>query len=506
MTTIGVDLGTSGCKAAAIRTDGTILSDAYQEYTPVLTPEGGHELDVEAVLAHAIQVIQQVASECGGEEIAALSVSSLGETVVPLDRNGSVLFPGILYSDPRGKELEEELIGRLDLDRFYRVTGYMPSRASSLCRIMWLKRYRPELYEQAVCFLPLNALLLHRLGAKAHIDFTLASTSQAFDIWKNRWDLNILSTAQIDPAKLPQAVPPGTTVGQMDKKIARELGLENTPLLVAGGHDQPCVSLGAGVIHAGEALDGMGSVEAIGVVVEDNFSTALLSRYGLSVEPHVIPGMFSVYGCTMTAGRAVKWFRDNLCRDLVHRAAQTGEDVYSLMFDQLPEGNRYPMWVPYFSGAGTPFNNLQAEGILTGVTLDTDRGALLKALLEGIAFELEINLECLKQSGLRISALHTVGGLARSTEYLQMKADIMGQDIVTLRYNEAGVLGAAILAAMACGAYPTWEQAVSHMVRFGPRLHGREAEHGWYQKRFSRYKRLHPLYQTLCQGPEQNEI
>lgn len=244
MTTIGVDLGTSGCKAAAIRTDGTILSDAYQEYTPVLTPEGGHELDVEAVLAHAIQVIQQVASECGGEEIAALSVSSLGETVVPLDRNGSVLFPGILYSDPRGKELEEELIGRLDLDRFYRVTGYMPSRASSLCRIMWLKRYRPELYEQAVCFLPLNALLLHRLGAKAHIDFTLASTSQAFDIWKNRWDLNILSTAQIDPAKLPQAVPPGTTVGQMDKKIARELGLENTPLLVAGGHDQPCVSLG----------------------------------------------------------------------------------------------------------------------------------------------------------------------------------------------------------------------------------------------------------------------
>lgn len=247
-------------------------------------------------------------------------------------------------------------------------------------------------------------------------------------------------------------------------------------------------------------------MEAIGVVVEDNFSTALLSRYGLSVEPHVIPGMFSVYGCTMTAGRAVKWFRDNLCRDLVHRAAQTGEDVYSLMFDQLPEGKRYPMWVPYFSGAGTPFNNLQAEGILAGVTLDTDRGALLKALLEGIAFELEINLECLKQSGLRISALHTVGGLARSTGYLQMKADIMGQDIVTLRYNEAGVLGAAILAAMACGAYPTWEQAVSHMVRFGPRLHGREAEHGWYQKRFSRYKRLHPLYQTLCQGPEQNEI
>lgn len=501
MVTIGVDIGTSGCKSSAVCVDGTVLASAYREYMVRNTTEGGQELDSGNVMDCAKQVLRQVAEQIPSGGIKALSVSSIGESVIPLSKSGEILGPAILYSDPRGADVEAELGSRVDHSRFFERTGYKPSRVSSVCRMMWLKRHCPDLYGQTAMFLPMNALLLYQLGAAPHTDVTLASTSQAFDIWTRRWDQDILSAAEIRPTLLPPVVEPGTVVGRMSPAAAMELGLSEGILLVAGGHDQQCVSLGAGVVHCGDVLDGMGSVEAIGVVTDGRLELPSLAKFNLSVEPHVVPGKYSVYGCTMTAGRAVKWFRDCLCRDLSEKAKEEGLDVYQLMFEELPESAGELMWVPYFSGAGTPFNDPGAVGNLAGVALDTSRGMLLKALLEGIAFEMEINLECMKAAGVPLGHIRAVGGLAKSVPYLQWKADLMGRKVTTLCSNEAGALGAAILGAVACGAYHTPEEAADKMVKCGPCLNWNEETHQRYRGKYERYKRMHPLYGELDIGP-----
>lgn len=497
MTTIGVDIGTSGCKASVVRADGTVLAGAYREYTPKATPDGGQELDSRLVLEQARQVIRESVEKCPGETISALSVSSFGESMVPLGAGGEALSPVAVYSDTRGEDVEQDLRSRVDVPRFFEITGYEPSRVSSMCRMMWLKRRRPEVYQQSRLFLPFNALLLYQLGAEPHIDVTLASTTQGFDIWKRSWDLEILSAAEIDPNLLPPVAEPGTVVGVLKHTAAQELGLPDGILLVAGGHDQQCVSLGAGVVESGDVLDGLGSVEAIGVVTDQTLDMAALRHFCFSIEPHVVPGRYSVYGCTTTAGHAVKWFRDCLCPDFVSRARESGKDVYDLMFEAMAENSEGVLWVPYFSGAGTPFNVPDAGSLLIGASLHTNRGILLRALLEGIAFEAELNLECMRRAGLSLREICAVGGLAKSERYLQMKADLMGRDVVTMRSNEAGALGAAILAAQAQGAYPSLEEAARTMVKRRTCLRAREAEHRHYRALYERYLQVHPLYGRL---------
>ncbi|WP_294148420.1 L-fuculokinase [uncultured Clostridium sp.] len=494
MAVIGVDIGTSGCKASAVGADGEILAGAYREYTPKATSDGGQELDSRQVMKDAMEVLRETAVRCGGEKIEAISVSSLGESVVPLSRTGEILADAIIYSDSRGEDVEKELAGRVDRERFFEKTGYDPSRVSSVCRIMWLKKHKPEIYRQASFFLPMNSLLLFLLGAKPHIDYTLASTTEMFDIWEKKWDREILKAARLPEILLPPAVEPGTVVGTIQDGTAGRLGLPRGVLLVAGGHDQQCVSLGAGVIRDGDVLDGMGSVEAVGAVAGRPPDLRLLAKYNLSVEPHVIPGKYSIYGCTMTAGRAVKWFRDCFCQDLVLAAVQERKDVYDLMFDMVPREQNNVIWIPYFSGAGTPFNDPEAKSILLGADLKTGRGELFAALLEGIAFELQLNLECLEAAGVTLGEIHAVGGLAKNERYLRMKADLMGRDIVTLSSNEAGTLGAAILAMKAAGGCRTMEEAADVMVKVKKRIRSEPDHFSYYQDKYDRYKENHPWY------------
>lgn len=497
MATIGVDIGTSGCKAALVAHDGRIIAQAYREYACIAVPGGGLELDTDAVMEAAMNVIRNVSAETADVSVQALSVSSIGESMAALDANGKILNRLMIYNDTRGADVEAQLSARVNHQSFFAKTGYYPSRVSSACRIMWLREHRPETYERTVCFLPVNALLLFLLGAKPHIDHTLASTTMLFDIWKKEWIPEHLAAAGIDRMLLPELVAPGSVVGRIRKDRAVALGLPENVLLVAGGHDQQCVSLGAGVIGTGDCLDGLGSVEAIGVVTDRRPDMARLARYHLSAEPHVLPDVYSVYGCAITAGTAVKWFRDCFCQDLIAATNADDEDVYERMFALLPERGNEVLWIPYFSGAGTPFNLPDARSLLIGAELRTGRGELLRALLEGVAFEMQINLECLAAAGLAPRRICTVGGLAKNARYLQMKASIIGCDVQTLAFNQAGALGAAILAECACGGYPSLREAAERMVTYGGRIVPEPAQQTAYQKKYDAYRRNHPYYGML---------
>ena len=465
MSLLGLDIGTSGCKATIIDKDGNCLGQAFQEYTLISSQPGWQELDPEQVWRSVKSVIAKSQINYRGDAIQAIGVSSFGEAVTAIGRDGQTLCNSMIYIDIRGQQEAKYLESCLNSQRVLNITGTTIQPMYSLCKIMWLKNNRPEIYRQTWKFLLFADFILFKLGAKPHTDYSLAARTMAFDIVKKQWSAEILDCAGIDIEKFGDPVQSGSPVGTIDAKTATLLNLPVGTLLVAGGHDQPCAALGAGAIKSGLAVDGLGTTECITPTFDRPILSDLMARNYFACVPHVIPDMYVTYAFTFTSGSVLKWYRDNFGKNYVEEATRLGVNTYDLMIERASREPSSLFVLPHFAGAATPYMDTSAQGALIGLTINTKPTDIIKAILEGITFEIMVNAEHLDQAGISMDELRTVGGLAKSEPFLQLKADMMGKRITTLNESEAGTLGVAILAGTACGLFKSIEEGVSRMVR-----------------------------------------
>ena len=250
MSLLGLDVGTSGCKALVVDEAGNVRGQAYREYA-MLSPEPGlAELDPEQVWTAVKAVIRQVASDAG-REVRAISVASFGEAFVALDGGGRVLSNSLLYIDPRGADEAERLSRSMDERAIHALTGTTAHAMYSLPKMMWYRNNRPQLHARAWKYLLFSGFVLFRLGAEPHTDHSLAARTLAFDVVGKTWAEALLGHADIDRGLLGDPVASGMPVGRLRPELATELGLPSGVLLVSGGHDQPCAALGAGAVRAG---------------------------------------------------------------------------------------------------------------------------------------------------------------------------------------------------------------------------------------------------------------
>lgn len=498
MAVIGVDIGSTGCKATIVSENGAILAQAYREYREKKceVPQW-QEVSSNEVWRCTAEVISACAAQHKGEPVAALSVSSFGEAVTLVDDCLNVLSDGILYTDPRGDEETAWLLAGVEADAYMGIAGVGPSKMYSLPKLMWLKQHKPEAYRNARAFLPFDGFALAKLGAKLHTSYSLAARTMAFDVVNKRWSAKILDIAGIDGAKCPEAVPSGTVVGQLSREAAHLTGLPEGILLVSGGHDQPCASLGAGAIYSGLATDGLGSVESINPTFDEPRLNAQMAQGSFACVPHVLPEKYITYAFTFTAGRLFKWYRDTLGSEECARAQRANRNVYELLIEEMsPEANDLFL-LPYFAGAATPYMDYTSKGALVGMTLETTKPDIVRALLEGITFESMVNVEHLERAGVSIRELVATGGLANSRAFLQMKADMMGRPIHTIASDQAGTMGVAILAGVAVGVYGSIEEAVSLVVKKGTQYEPDFKRHQRYLEKYERYKRIYPAMKHI---------
>jgi len=278
MSLLGLDIGTSGCKATIIDEEGNVLAQAYQEYSLISSQPGWQELEPERVWSSVKYVIAQSLIDHTDDEIKAIGVSSFGEATVAVDRDGHSLCNSMIYIDIRGQAEAEELKSKLGDEKVLGITGTTIQPMYSICKIMWLKKNRPEVYQKTWKFLLFADYILFRLGARAATDYSLAARTMAFNIVRKEWSMEILDCAGIDAEKFGDPVQSGTPVGHLSTLLAEELGLSDNILLVAGGHDQPCAALGAGVIHANLAVDGLGTTECITPAFDRPILTDAMSK------------------------------------------------------------------------------------------------------------------------------------------------------------------------------------------------------------------------------------
>jgi len=495
MSLLGIDVGTTGCKAVAVDDGGRILASAYREY-PLLHPEpGAAELDPEVVWRGVAESVAEANARLGGDPVRALAVSSQGEAVVPVAADGRVLANSPVSFDTRCAVQAAALGRAVGAERLGRITGQSIHTMYSLPKIMWWRDERPEVFRQAWKFLCYGDFVAWKLGLEPAIDHTMAARTLAFDIRERRWSAELLGLAGLDERRLARPVASGEAIGEVPRAAAASLGLPDGVVVAAGGHDQPCGALGAGVLHEGAAMYAVGTTECIALAFTEP-RDALPAR-GYPCYPHVAPGLYVTLAGNFTGGALLRWYRDVFGAEERRAAERDGRDVYDEIISRVDDRPSRLFVLPHFAGSGSPFFDPAARGAIVGLTFETRREDIVKAILEGTTYELAMNLRRVREMGIAVRELRAIGGGARSRTWMRIKADIMGTRIVTLEVSEAACAGAALLAGRATGRYRSLEEAVAATVRVRDTIDPDPGRSAAYRERLAVYERLYPALREI---------
>jgi xylulokinase len=498
MSLLGIDVGTTGCKAIVFDLDGKVLGQGYREYPHIFPQPGWVEMSSDAVWAATKEAAREAVARAGARDpVRALAVSSQGEGVTAVGRDGQALAPSIVSFDNRTTAQSEWWQRQFGRRALFAITGQPLHPMYTVNKIMWWRDNDPQVFAQAWKFLCYQDLTLYRLGGEPAIDYSLAGRTMAFDVRAERWSAELLSRAGVEAERLATVAPSGTIVGRVRDEVAQELGLPRAVAIVTGGHDQPCGALGAGIVAPHVAMDATGTVECITpAFAELNLSDAMLeSNY--SCYHHVVPGMYVTLAFNFTGGSLLRWYRDTLGKQEREDAEAAGIDAYEMMIGLATAGPSPVMVLPHFTVTGTPWLDPYAKGALLGLTLATGKGDIIKGLLEGVTFEMRLNLEHLGRAGVAVERLRAIGGGAQSPTWLQLKADIFDRPVSALSVSEAACLGAALLAGTAVGEYSSLNEAVGRTVHVTRTYEPDPEMAARYDERYDIYQRLYPALRDI---------
>jgi xylulokinase len=420
--------------------------------------------------------------------------------VTPVSAEGEVLAPSPVTFDGRTVPYEEWWEERLGRDRIFTLTGMSLHPMYTINKIMWWQRERPEIYRRAWKFLCYGDFVLWKLGVPPTIDFSMAGRTMAFDLRENRWSPEILEAAGVDPAKLPDIAPSATAVGTVPDAVCEQLGLPRGVIAATGGHDQPCGAFGSGIGEPGLAMDATGTVECITPIFDAPVLTESMRQNNYCCYHHVVAGLYASLAFNFTGGSLLRWYRDQFGAIEVEEARVSGLDVYDIMIGKAAGGPSPVFVLPHFTMTGTPWFDPHSRGAILGLTLATTKEQILKGLLDGITYEMRLNLDRLGEAGVRVDRLRAIGGGARSRTWMQLKADIFHRPVSSLNVSEAACLGAAMLAGVAAGVYRNPQEAAGALVRVVETFDPRPEETALYEEAYALYREVYPTLRELNRG------
>ena len=495
---MGLDIGTTGSKSVIFSEDGHVVAKAYREYTLYHREPHLSELNPEEVWAAIREVLRESIKRANvdSDRIEALSASVLGEAFVPVTKHGEPLYWSMTTFDARAVRQTRWWEENFGAEAMYEVTGQPLSGAIpiyTLPKIQWMRENEPETFSKTWKFLCWGGYLNLKLTGRAVTDRSVATRTMLFDIRRNEWAGDILGLAGLDEAVLPEVKPSGRVVGEVTREASRETGLAAGTLVVTGGHDQPSGALGAGMVEEGALMDSTGTVECYGAVQDRLVLDDGMRRQGFAVHSHVIEDKYFMFGFTPTGGAVLRWFRDNFGYEERMEAEKRGMDAYDILTLEASRATAPSLFLfPYFEGSGTPAWDRRARGALVGLTLSSTKGDVIRAILEGITFELRRNVEAIERYGIRLTEIRAVGGASRSPFWLQLKADVTGKEILAPEARmEAAALGVAILAAKGAGVHRDVHEAVRRMCRIAERYEPDAKAKGIYDEKYGNYLRLY---------------
>ena len=497
MSLLGIDVGTTGCKAIAFNIDGEIIAQAYGEYPLIHQQPGWSELDSNQVWDIVANAVKEVVAQTKSDPVEAFAVSSQGEAVTPISKSGEILDNAITTFDYRTVGIDEEIGENMSKLDIMKITGMPLSPITTAAKLIWIKGAKPEVYKNTWKFLGFEDFVVYKMGLKPTVDYSLASRTMLFDIINKNWSEKMFDLIGADMDMFPEAKPSGRIIGEVPASVAEELGLPKGVVGVTGGHDQPCGALGAGIIRSGEVMDATGTVECIAPAFSEPVINENMIEGNFCCYCHVVDGLYVTLGFVASGGVVLRWYRDTFAQSEKAEAEATGKDVYDILMEQSTDGISPLMLLPHFTGSGTPYLDSGSKGAILGLSLATTKGDITKAILEGISFEIKLNLKMLSDAGVTINEIRAIGGGAKSEKWLQLKADMFGKKVVALDVSEGVCLGAVILAGTAIGKYPSVQEAVKQLVKPKKTYLPREDVKQQYDERLKLYAEVYPAIRGI---------
>ncbi|MHA1728437.1 MAG: xylulokinase [Promethearchaeota archaeon] len=447
-----LDLGTTGVRTIIFDKKGREVSSSYKECQSFFPSSTMVEQDAN-VWWDSLRKTIRVALSKGKIEpkkIKSVAITNQRETIVPVDEKGEPLSNAIVWQDRRTTDECEEIRSNIGEEKVYKITGLKIDPYFSGSKIMWIKKNKPNIYNLAYKFLLVHDFIVHKLTGQWITDYSNASRTMLFDINTLKWSDDLASAMEIDLDKMPEAIPSGKLISKI---TSEETVFSKDTVVISGGGDQQCAALGVGVVKEGitKCTTGTGSfiVSYLDKPVFDEKRRVLCSC-------HTVPGAWIQEASIFTTGSVLKWVRDVISHEEVEIAKKNGVNTYQIM-DELaeksPVGANGLLLIPHFMGAGSPYWNPNAKGVLFGMTLAHKRADIIRAVMEGVTFEIRKNIELFNELGTEINEIRITGGGARSNIWNQILADVCNVTCGKGEIEESTSIGAMILAAYGVGDY-----------------------------------------------------
>ena len=485
------DMGTTGVKVGLLTQDGELVGTAYREYGIKIFNSQWVEQSVDEMWQSQCSASRELLNKTGidPKEIAAIGISCQRATYAPLGENLKPLTNFIGWQDQRSIEQCEEMKRSIGLERFYKIAGVPLDPIAAVSKIVWLKENDPQTFEKTRMFGSTQNVHLHQLGVEnPPCDLPDAAYMGLLDVDHLVWSQELLDVLGIPAEKMPELVPSGKLVGEVSKAAAEATGLaEGTPIVTAGG-DLQNAGLGVGVAQPGFVSVGIGTGGGVLICVEKPLRHPDIS---LNCLPHAAEGKWEMEGIALASGGAYKWLRDTLGDIEQVEAAEKGVDPYEILnvkASSSPPGSNGLVILPTLLGAGSPHWYPKARGAMVGLSASTSKGDMVRAMLEGVCLEIRWIIESAEKLGTNIEEVRIWGGAAKSPLWNQIASDVYGVPAAKPEVGDAGLVGAAICAAVGVGIFKNAQEGSETMVRIGERYEPDSGNSVIYNEIYAIYK------------------
>ncbi len=462
-------------KGLAIDHAGGVLASAEAGY-PLSTPRvGWAEQDPEDWWQASAAVLERLRADAGPP--AGIGLSGQMHGLVALDAQDRVLRPAILWNDQRTGAQCAEIEARIGLERLVELTGNRALPGFTAPKLLWLRRHEPDLYARiARIALPKDYVRLRLCGEHA-TDVSDASGTLLLDVAQRRWSAEVLDALELDAGWLPPALESPAVSGHTADGVP----------VAAGGGDQAAGALGVGVDRPGPISVVLGTSGVVFAALERYASDAQGRVHAFC---HAVPGAWHAMGVMLSAAGSLRWLRDTA-------APGIGFDALNSEAAAWPAGTEGLIFLPYLAGERTPHADPDARGAFVGLSLRHDRGALVRAVLEGVAFGLADSLELIVELGGAPGLGRVSGGGARSDLWLAIVASVLGLPLQRVAVDAGAAFGAALLGGVAAGVWPDVHGAVTATVVTSGEI---EPVPEWterYREQRLQYRALYPALHAL---------
>ena len=483
---LGIDLGTSGLKILLVNEEGEIRGSVAREYKFNIPQPGWSEQSPALWWEACREGLREIMNIAGDVKIEGVGVGGQMHGLVVLDAEDRVIRPAILWNDGRTAEETAYLNEEIGKERLSELTANIAFSGFTAPKLLWMRKHEPENFQRIEKIMLPKDYLVYCLTGRHCCDYSDASGMLLLDVKNRCWSKEMTDICGVREEQLPTLFESSDVVGYLREDVADELGLPRTVRVVAGAGDNAAAAVGTGTVQEGACNISLGTS-----------GTIFISSEKFRVDPnnalHAFAnaaGGFHLMGCMLSAASCNQWFCEDILRTTDYAAEQA-----SVAPEKLGRGQVF--FLPYLMGERSPINDTDIRGMFLGLGMDTTRADMVQAVLEGVAFAIRDSLEVAKSLGLKIERSGLCGGGARSALWRTILSNVLQLPLDIPQTEEGPGYGAAMLAMVGCGAYPSVADCAEHLVRVAETVYPTAEIAARYEKQYQKFQRIYPAVKGL---------